>query len=235
MDVKQVVAKLQWRCQGKYRLRSYLTDYLTNCLTYCQPIQIITLWCLSRSLSDRFLEGFISPLNKEVKVIQEMKWLHELLAELGCTVMHYIYLVGSSSDRGFLDESVSRSYEAMLKKIIETANLDAVVEQREVALVDKDVLFKMEVIKNSRAWEIELDRRFNLAEKHNYSLSPEQAYQETYKSVAVKMSEARSLVVEWGDFIVLPVESINRYQFHELGQPGFVDRLLPCLTNYPWR
>ncbi len=234
--IENIITQLQWRCQGKYRLRQYLLNYLQKGVCETKEIQIITPWCLSKSLEYRFANfGRFDALRSEKKVIEDFKWLHNLLNESELIINHFILLIGSSSATGQIPNHVSNSYHLMLEELVNSFSLDVLIEKRSTALVDERVRDELLSDPLGEGIKLEFNRRLRLAKKRNIWLTRAQALSEAATSVAVKASEARSLVMEFGDFALIPVEYVERYQYHNLGVDGFTDRLLPITQPYPWR
>lgn len=234
--ITQVVERLQWRCQGKYRIRQYLVKYLQTCMATMQPAQIITLWCLSKGLERRLkLGGEFTPLSGELKVLEDFGWCHRILAESGLVVNHFIFLVGSGVERGQIASEVAGRYQTMLESHINRIGLDVLLGRRAASRPDDGLLNKLRGSEPSSAVTREIDRRLRLAAEQKVWLTKPQACAEATKSIAVKAAEAKDLINEFGDFALIPVEYVERYQFHNLGVPAFTDRLLPITQTYPWR
>lgn len=240
MNIEQVIKKLQWRCQGKYRLRAYVRDYITRCVTFREPLQFITIWCVSKSLEERFKRqrGFVA-LPGERKTLTDFKELQELFAQVGVLVNHFIFLVGSGVPGGKVAAGVTEQYLKHLSELSAALEVDVVILPRPVAVPDPNLLgLPMLQLPNPSWFEAlqrESARRLKLAKSRGVRQAPNMAEQEAQLSIEVKATEASELVNEFGDFILIPVEYVERYQFHNLGYPGFTDRLLPITKPYPWR
>ncbi len=237
MNIEQVIKKLQWRCQGKYRIREYVRDYIIRCVTFCEPLQIITIWCVSKSLESRFARqnGFTA-LPTEHKTLMDFMCIHQLLKELGLIVNHFIFLVGSGVSSGQVESNISEQYLNCLNNLAFILEADVLIEFRPVA--NSEPLPPMLKVPHSdwfEALERETSRRIKLANHRGVKLTRDQADKEAQLSITVKANEARQLVEEFGDFILVPVEYVERYQFHNLGYAGFTNRLLPITKPYPWR
>lgn len=235
MILKKVLSELQWHCQGRFNIRNYAKNYLRDCLGESKPVQLLTIWCLSRSLTKRFSENNFIPLSAEIKVIKDLKWCHELLAEAGLLVNNFIFLVGSGVENGQIPAIIKTEYLQMIQKIIDEYDLDALIDIRPAADPDGGILARADELLINPALIKEVERRLRLAENNKYFLTKKQAYNEAIRSVAVKAGEAKELVSEFGDFILTPLEHIERYQFHNFGITNFIDRLLPINQPYPWR
>lgn len=220
-NIVWLMSQLQWRCQGKYKLRSYVSGYVHDCLIWTRPVELLTLWCLSKGLERRQLaQKSLIALPKERKVLKDFVECHSLFREAGLLVNHYIFLVGS----------------AVLGNLVGEVSLDALVECRPAARVSPEELQIMVQLRAGDAmFSREVDRRIELATRHHYSLKQAAAEAEALRSVTVKAMEARVLVHEFGNFLLVPVEFPERYYFHNWGYQGFTDRLLPITQPYPWR
>jgi hypothetical protein len=236
MNIRQAMDSLEWRCQGKYRLRQYVREYLTACATYAEPVQLLTIWCMSRSLEKRLEElGKLVPFHKERKVMRDFKWCHDLFAQAGMSVNQFILLVGSGVERGLVSPEVQKQYQGMIERLACEERLDVIAEIRPAACPDETVLSRAEELRLDPAVIREVDRRLHLAQRYGDALTESQAFDEAVKSIAVKCAEAKQLVADFSDFVLIPVEFVERYRFHNLGWPGFTDRLLPITQPYPWR
>lgn len=235
MTIQQVISELQWCCQGKYNIRKYVVNYLQESLSSNEPIQLITIWCLSRGLIKRFSGGKYIALDTEVKAIKDLVWCQSLFSHAGLMVNHFIYLIGSGVENGQIPEDIKENYNLMLSRLIDDYKLDALIEIRQPAPPNLIFLDSSDGLVNNPAVIKEVNRRLFLASKNKYFLTKKQAYIEAVSSIAVKINEARQLVDEFGDFILTPLEFVERYQFHNWGVPDFNDRLLPVVQPYPWR
>lgn len=236
MNIKQVIEQLQKRSLGKYRLRPYVSDYLTRCLTFQKGATLITSWCLSKSLEVRLgLQGKFTPLPKEYKVLKDLNLCNELLSELGLQVSHFIFLVGSGVERGQVTAEVRGQYQDMLQELVDFFGFDILVDTRAVASPDLGILNKPEQLYHIDAYHKEIERRISLAKQRNQKITKTQAVDDAILSIAVKAGDAMELTRDFGDFLLIPIQFLERYQFHNLGYPNFTDRLLPITQFYPWR
>lgn len=232
-EIAMIVQPLQHQIKP-YRLKGYAVNYIRDCYRSGGYVQIITGWCASRRLVERQEKqnGF-KLLPEERKVLEDLSWTNNLFSRAGLRVNHFIFLVGSAVELGKISESVSAAYQSMLEQAVGQCGLDALVMLRATAPPDPAVLDNPACITQSTAYSMEVERRLDMYGK---SIDLAQAQHDALVSIASKAQDARSLVADFGDFLLIPIQFIKRFEFHNLGVGDFTDRLLPVTKHlYPWR
>ncbi len=225
-----IIKELQVRCKQSFKLREYVKNYINDCLKELKPIQIITLWCLSKGLERRKIkQKRLTPLAAEIKVFKDFLEIHSLFARYGLLVDHFLFLVPSSINPGQIDDSLKKEYQDLLERIAEEIEIDILIDQRSAASTRQN--YKIE----DSALQREVERKLKIAAKYNIYLTEEEARKQAICSINSKAEEAKELVSDFGDFLLIPVEYVERYAYHNLGMDNFTDRLLPVIVPYPWR
>lgn len=239
--IENLIRKLQLRCDSartdcSWKIKGYVRKYLESCLLNNRSVQIFTLWCLSRGLEKRVnrINGRIDPLPSEKDFFKNARRIGELFKSFGLKVDWIILLAPSAVPSGQISDGIEVIYKDMLDELSGSLNFIVIEEGLKIipsALVAKDFYSFV----SQGAEDYEFKRRVKLWEKRGLELDEKVICDELKLSVATKAVEAKMMVDEFGDFLLVPVEFTERYVFHNILVKDFTDRLLPIVKPYPWR
>jgi hypothetical protein len=239
--IENLIAKLQLMCKSsrqacQWRVKDYVRQYLQQCLVNNSPVQVFTLWCLSRSLEKRMdrMANLIEPNENEKKFFKSAERISDLFRECGFEIDWLILLAGSAVQSGQTTSEIKIVYKKMLEGLANPLGFMVVEDALKITPAEI-VLNDFYHFVQPGAEAIELKRRIKLWEKRGFKIDEEAIREELRLSVAVKAAEGKSMVEEFGDFLLVPVEFAERYDFHNILVPGFTGRLLPIIKPYPWR
>lgn len=240
--VDRMTQWLQRRCGGHHiggiwRLRQYVRDYLLRCVIGNLPVDLVTLWCLTKSVEDRWnqSQGKLEPTTKELKTASEIKTIVEFFGNERLEVNWFIFMAKSAVASGQIEDCVREAY----GKMMETLLID--VPSAAIDLIPSvEPAFEALSKVPEEALERERMRRTRLYEKRRISASPETIEADLRRSIATKAAEGLWLVKTFSDGLLLvPVEYPERYDFHNLllptDLPRVTEKICPVLTPYPWR
>lgn len=236
VDTYHVVEELQHRTKDRYRLRPYVYEYLTRCISYQEQVSILSVWCLGPTVSQRIARGELVSLPSERRVFADIGALHQLLASAGFVVNHFLFLTGGAFPRARIRESDEIMYEHLIRSIVASMGLDVIVERRLAARPDESSAAALEGSRTAAAVLNEAERYRKYAERqYGWRIPEREARSDAFETFCSAIAEARALVTEFGDFLFVPADGVDRYRFHDSGIEHFTDRIVPCIELYPWR
>lgn len=238
--IDRIVRWLQRRCGGHHnggtwKLRPYVYDYLLRCLQQGLPIDIVTIWCLSRGLEKRWLpHKSFKPINGELKVASETQAVIKFLQNEGLTVNWFIFPATSAVNTGRINSDIAAAYSVMLGNLIADIP-NVIIEPMPHITPMPDAIGLV----SASAMERERSRREKLYEKRGIVASASIIETDLQQSIGVKAAEGLWLIENFPDCLLVPVEYPERYMFHDLLTPTLspkvMERICPILTPYPWR
>lgn len=239
--IDRVIKWLQHRCGGHHdggtwRLRPYINNYLLRCLQQGCPIDIVTIWCLSRGLEKRWLASprLFNPIRGEIKAASEITVIIDFLQNEGLAVNWFIFPATSAVTTGQINPDIATAYCAMLNNLIADTPNVIIEPMPHISPVAKAISFVSE-----SAMERERLRRKRLYEKRGIITSNSNIEADLQQSIGVKAAEGLWLVENFPDGLLVPVEYPERYVFHDLlisdSSSHIMNRVCPILTPYPWR
>lgn len=239
--IDRAIRWLQHRCGGHHgggtwRLRPYANDYLLRCLQQGLPIDIVTIWCLSRGLEKRWFtsQKIFRPINSEIKTASEIRTIIDFLQSEGFTVNWFIFPATSAVTTGEINSDISAAYCVMLGNLAADIPNVIIEPMPRVSPITEAI-----DLVSGNALERERSRRKKLYEKRDIKISESAIEADLRQSIGVKAAEGLWIIENFPDCLLAPVEYPERYIFHDLlipaSSPKIMERVCPILTPYPWR
>jgi len=231
------------------KINEWVDEYLDRCLINGEPVNILTQWCISKDLEERFRKQN----NKFVLTRKERKLFEKELSEIiyvfkenGFDLNWWITFNRSYLDTGRISKELEDKYKRMIIDLAEKID-DAIIFDWEEDVLrgrprpNKEVLENLEQFISSEAFRIELERHSKWAkEEAGLKQGDEELKQDVRFQIACEIEEGRFLINEQlfsksKEFILIPLEVPERYDFFTVLANDFKERIVSVLSCYPWR
>ena len=253
--VNNVMAGLRAKAKivkaNNLKISEWIEGYLLKCFLEGKPVNILTQYCLSKALEKRFSEqgNRFVPTKKELKTLQEeIPSVVELFSRNGFRINWWVTFNRAFVEEGFLPRNIEKAYEELTQSLLRTPSKEVIT----FANWEDDILLGQSspdplVLQNFYDYVTmgafgkrleELKMRKN--KETGWQKTDEELGQYIRYGSACEASEAKLLSADnplFGreDFILIPLESAERYDSFTIFVPDFKKRIATVLTPYPWR
>lgn len=254
-NVVKLMAFLRIRCErirpGNLKVNQWVDGYLNRCLLGGKAVNILTHWCLSKALEQRFSQqgDKFQLTRKEVELFTEK--IPELLKEFfrsSLAVNWWLAFTQPYLDSRLLPLYIEAQYKNLITALCEEQN------EPSLLLVDweKDMLGRKPepsklVLKNfsglvsASMFQGELERwlAWN-QEQSGLEQAEEELKRDVTEQIAFEAEEGRLLTsadspLGTSEFLLIPLEHPERFDNFTILAPDFKVRIVPILPCYPWR
>jgi len=253
---KKAMEFLRGRSKGinprNIKINEWVDRYLEACLLNGESVNILTQWCISKDLEQRFkTQGnkFI-PTKDERKLFEsEMPKIISVFQENGFKLNWWVTFNRSYLDMGRIENKyIEDSYKEMIIALAEKFNLsdsvsffdweDDILGSRPSA--NKEIIEDMDRYVAPVAFEILLEQHSKWAnEDAKLGQTEEEIKRDVKFKIACEVEEGKLLASAQSpigeDFIIAPLEAAERYDFFSIFAPDLKNRIIPVLSGYPWR
>jgi hypothetical protein len=231
------------------RVSTWVDDYINQCVLEGRPVEILTQFCISKDLEVRYWgqgNRFIPTRKERLLFETEIPRIACMLQENGIAFDWWITLNQSYLDTGRISDELRRAYKEMITGLAEPLmrqgwllfadwESDILMKRPEPS---KEVFANLDRFVKTEALEIEIQRHASWArEEAGINQSDEELRRDVYFQIACEAEEGRFLSndMPFGEFILIPLETPERYDFFTLLVPDFKKRIVAALSPYPWR
>ncbi len=231
------------------KINEWVDSYIDACIKQGESVTILTPWCVSKNLGFRLQKqgGVFLPTKKERKIFEvEIPGIVEVLQARGLRINWWI-----TFNRPYLDSRrVGRDIEVGYKRVIEGL-AQSLVSRGWLILLDweddilggrpqpsAEVLGSIERFVSQEALELEMRWNSTWAEEEtNLRQSQEELCNDVCFQIACEAEEGRFLSEKepLGEFILVPLEVPEQYDFFAIFAKDFKKRIAAVLPPYPWR
>lgn len=253
---KKVMEFLRGRSKGispkNIKINEWIDRYLETCLLNGAPINILTQWCITKDIEQRFkIQGnkFI-PTKDERKLFEsEMPKIIAVFQENGFKLNWWTTFNRSYLDMGRIEnKDIENSYKKMIVDLAGKFNLsgtvsffdweDEILGSRPEA--NKEIMENMDQYVASAALDILFEQHSKWAnEDAKLGQTKEEIIRDVKFKISCEVEEGKLLVSDQSpigkDFIIAPLEAAERYDFFSIFAPNLKNRIIPVLSSYPWR
>ncbi|MDP2599100.1 MAG: hypothetical protein Q8P49_04710 [Candidatus Liptonbacteria bacterium] len=234
------------------KINRWVDDYINQSILMGKPVEILTQWCISKDLEARYqkqcsADSFV-PTKKECLLFErEIPGVAKILTENVVRFNWWITFNRSYLATGRIDREIEALYVKMVTELasplvkngwLAMADWEDDILGRRI-LPDKTILASIEKLADPTALGIEIRRHSSWArEEAGLKQSDEELKKDAYFQIACEAEEARILCdgrSPFGQFVLIPLEVPERYDFFLLGDQDFKKRIVPVLSPYPWR
>ncbi len=235
--------------QNSLRVSSWVDDYVNQRALEGKPIEILTQFCISKDLEVRYQEqgnSFVPTKKERLLFEKEIPGIACTFQKNGIAFDWWITLNQSYLDTGRISDALQRAYKEMItglaKPLIRQGWLlfadwesDILTKRPEPS---KEVFTNLDRFVKTEALELEIQRHASWArEEAGINQSDTELRRDVYFQIACEAEEGRFLSndMPFGEFILIPLETPERYDFFTLLVPDFKKRIVAALSPYPWR
>lgn len=232
------------------KVNDWVDSYLDRCVANGDAVTVLTQWCISKDLEQRCREqgGAFVPTRKERRIFEtEIPKIAGAFLANGFRLNWWITFNRSYLDSGQISSELENSYKAMVaglaRPLIERGWLiladweDDTLQKRPQP--NSEVLNAPERYVQPQALELEIKRHSSWArEEAGLKQNDEELRRDVYLQIACEAEEGRLFDGNdspLGEFILIPLEVPERYDFFLLLAPQFKRRIVAVLPPYPWR
>lgn len=234
------------------RINEWVDNYLNNCLINGEAVNILTQWCISKDLEERFKKQcnkFI-PIRKERRLFEsELPQIISVFAENGFKLNWWITFNRSYLDSGRVDKELEDKYKKMIMDLAEESSIAdkvAFIDWEEEVLggrpkPDRELFANFQKYIPEGAYKVELERHSKWArEEAGLDQTDKELEQDVKFQIACEVEEGKLLMskdspFENGQFVLIPLEFPERYDFFRIFAKDFRNRIVSVVSCYPWR
>jgi len=231
------------------RINEWVDDYVNRCALEGKSVEILTQLCISKDLEMRYQgqgDQFVPTKKERLLFEKEIPQVFCAFQKSGIALNWWITFNQSYLDSGRISDDIRSAYADMISKLAEP-----LVQQGWLMVADweADILMKRsesskEVLANINrfvkpdALQLEIQRHSAWArEEAGLTQSDDELRRDVYFQIACEAEEGRYLMSDapFGEFVLMPLEAPERYDFFVLLTPTFKQRIVAALPPYPWR
>ena len=232
------------------KVSNWVDIYVDQCARQGKSITLLSQWCISKDLEARYRKqgGRFIPTKKERKLFgTEVPRILSAFGSNGFRVNWWISFNRSYLDSGRANRGIEEAYRQMIillaEELIRSGALILVDWENDVLgerpRPNQSVLRDINGLVPKNALALELDRHSRWArEEADLKQTDKELLRDVCYQIACEAEEGKLLGDEnspFGDFILIPLEVPERYDFFTLLRGGFKRRIVPALKPYPWR
>jgi hypothetical protein len=231
------------------RVNEWVDDYVNRCALVGKPVEILTQLCISKDLEVRYQEqgnAFVPTKKERLLFEKEIPQVFWAFQKNGIALNWWITFNQSYLDSGRISEELRVAYANMIAKLAEPLvqqgwlmladwEADILTKRSEP---DKEVLSDINRFVKPDALKLEIQRHSAWSrEEAGLMQSDTELRRDVYFQIACEAEEGRYLLADapFGECILVPLESPERYDFFILLAPDFKQRIAAALPPYPWR
>ena len=233
---------------GGLKIDEWVDAWVDERIARGEPLTVLTQWCISRNLEARFASGgggFAPAKGERDLFSRDMPRIIGAAEGAGVRLSWLLTLNRPYLDSWRAGRDTELKYEAMLQKLaeplVDSGHLLVLNWEEEVlggrprpdpaVLANPENFVSPKMIEQRLAWLKERAR----FEHWTVENGPEE---DLRFKIACEAEEGRLLTAPGspvGDFILMPLETAEQYDFFVLLAPDFKKRLAMALPLYPWR
>ncbi len=251
-NVRKVMSAL--REKGRYirsnnkRIDEWVDRYINQCALEGRSVTILTQWCIAKDLEVRFrIQNGFTPTKAELTLFRKvLPAIARLFEENGISVDWFLTFNRSYLDLGRVDGQIEKAYTRMIAELanpleqqgwLECLNWeDDILGSRPEP--NEEVFASIDRFVSVGALQLEVERHAPWSKESGLNQTDEELERDVCFKIACEAEEGRLLVdPDWffGECIIMPLESQERYDFFGLKAPSIKNRVVAILPPYPWR
>ena len=230
-------------------INGWVDNYMNLCALQGKPVEILTQFCISKDLEVRYRNqgnAFIPTKKERLLFERDIPLVMDAFQKNGFTLNWWITFNASYLDSGRTNADIQQTYTAMIGKLAEplVQGGSLILADWETDILGKRpepnpiVLANIDRFVKPEALQIDIERHSAWArEDAELIRSDEELRQDVCFKIACEAEEGRYLANEapFGECILIPLESPERYDFFTLLAPDLKKRVVAVLPLYPWR
>ncbi|MEI6352727.1 MAG: hypothetical protein WCO35_02205 [Candidatus Nomurabacteria bacterium] len=237
--------------QNNQKIDEWVESYIDECILYGKPVEILTQWCLTKGLEDRFKNqgNKFEPLKTELDLFDfQIPKIIKAFKTNNVSLNWFITFNDSFIEKGIVDKEISKKYINMLKDLSVGIKELLLLNWEEDVLMsrpkaNKEVLENFDSLIPEQAFDIAMDDLVKRTENSpDFDLIKTNFREGLMFKISCEAEEGRCLMEDSlgflekpGNFLLLPLEYSERYVFFNVLTPNFSKRIVSVLKPYPWR
>jgi len=230
------------------RVSDWVDNYLNDCALNGREVTILTQWCISKDLEPRWQAagGRFEPTKRERQLFsKELPSVLAMFGQAGLQVSWWLTFNRSYLNSGRIEPEIEEVYRAMIKSLakpLENTGQVILLDWEDEILLKRSEPTKGDVspLISARALEVELKRHGDwVRDEARLTQTGDEIRRDALFQIACEAEEGRLLLSPLSplgsDFIIIPLEMPERYDFFTLLAPTFKERIVAALHLYPWR
>lgn len=235
------------------KINEWVDDYIGNCAAAGKSVTVLTQWCLSKDLEERrkLQGGQFLPLKDERDLFGEkgLPMVANEFAKLGIGIEWIITFNRSYLDSGRVSAGIEAEYKEMIEQtaapVVNRGGLMFLGWEDDVLggkrpQPNETVLRELDKLVAPEALAREIKRHSQWArEDAGLVQTDTELENDVCFQIACEVEEGRMLASEsespFGDFLLVPLEMPERYDFFTILASDFKKRIVAVLKPYPWR
>ncbi len=252
-QVRSVMQQLRDRNRivrsNNLKVSEWVDGYVNDAVLNGRPIEILTQWCISKDLETRYAtEGnAFSPTKKERLLFEkEIPNVMRIFTNQGVSLNWCVTFNRSYLDSGRIAPAIERAYVQTIGDLARPLTDDGrlMLADWETDILgrrpepNEEVLRSIERLIDAPTLQFEVERHSAWArDEAGLKQSNEELKRDVYFQIACEAEEGALLETKppFGEFILMPLETPERYDFFTLRAPDFKRRIIAALPPYPWR
>jgi hypothetical protein len=230
------------------KIDDWVDNYINRQALEGKPITLLTQWCLAKDLENRFLvEAGFYPTEAEKNLFEkELPQIARLFQSNGIALKWTLTFNRSYLDLGRISPQIEKEYVGMIKDLasslikegwLEVLNWeDDILDAR--AEPDEEVYERIRDFVADGALRLDIERHRPWVKEVGLKQTETELERDVCFKIACEVREGCMLIdPEWyfGECIIVPLESPERYDFFGIKALGIKDRVAAVLQPYPWR
>lgn len=254
LETTKLIAFLRERAnhlrKDSQNIHQWVDEYLDRCKLHGQAVTVLTQWCLSKGLERRFRQenGFHPTKKERIMWSRDIPLVLSEFHEHGFTLNWYITFNRGFTDSRRLPADLELLYKEMIIQLAEgcLAEGSVIVLDWEEDVLQSRPQPDLEVLQNPTqhidpkaflqevAWVEQWMRSETDLRQNQQQIEADVLFQ-----IACEAAEGRFLFSDQSpfgsEFILVPLEVPEQYDFFCVFVPGFKKRIAAALPPYPWR
>lgn len=233
---------------GNLRINEWVDEYLDSCVIEGKEVTFLTQWCVSKELEVRYQsqgECFVATKQEQDLFGTTMPWLANLFHAQGFKLSWWLTFNRNCLESGRINADLEAEYKqlimGMAEPLVKQGWLlvvdweDDILEMR--SCPNQEVLAAVDTFVTSAAFQLEMERHISWGAEAGLIQDEFARKQDVKHQIACEAEEGRVLEGEGllGNFLLVPVERAERYDFFRILAPEFKRRIVAVLPTNPWR
>lgn len=246
--MKQLRRLAQNAKPNNLKIHQWVDGYIDSCLSMGESVNIHTPWCVPKSFQARHLaqgEQFVPTKEERELFTEAFPEIVSLFRNAGISVNWLVTFHPAYLEERRLPQALQQEYQDMIRVLAKSLDYLLCLDWEVDVLGTRQtpnaqVLQRVEDFVTADALALEMKWNTALDQAEGATRSITELQQDIRYKIACKAEEGRYLtspesLFPNGNFILVPVEAAERFDFHALVAPDFKQRIAAIVKPYPWR
>ena len=251
-NVRKLVSALRERSrqvrENNKKIGEAVDQFINRSALQGEPITLLTQWCVSKDFEKRYGEqgGFFPTKAEQRLFAREIPEVAKLFTENALAINWIITFNRSYLDSGRISLEIEQAYKLMIDQLARPLVNEGwlvIMDWEDDVLgsrpePDQEVLSAIRNFVPEGALTLEVERHSAWArDEAGLIQSDEELQRDVFYQIACEAGEGKLLFGNslLGEFLLIPLEVPERYDFFTLKAPRFKERIISVVKPYPWR